>query len=60
MSAYGFACTITSQISTAMNPQPEDEVDAADKKRQEKRERVAEKRKGRRTGETGVAGKKKK
>ena len=61
LSAYGFAITITTQISKVINPDPNDDVeDAADKKREEKRERVLEKRRERRKGETGVAGKKKK
>mmetsp|Transcript_15715 Transcript_15715/g.33228 ORF Transcript_15715/g.33228 Transcript_15715/m.33228 type:complete len:95 (+) Transcript_15715:180-464(+) len=58
LSAYGFACTITTQINNAINPDPNAEAEeAAEKKRQEKRDRVVEKRQLRR--KEGVAGKKK-
>ena len=48
LSAYGLACTLTTQISSALYGQTEeDDVNAADAKRKEKRERVAEKRRER-------------
>ena len=59
LSAYGMACTFTSQVSSAIYAQTEEEeVDAAELKRKEKRERVAEKRRERRIW-TGGSGKKK-
>lgn len=65
LSAYGFACTVTSQISSAArealaNKDQKEEVDSAQKKREEKRGKVLEKRRGRRSGELAGAGKKKK
>lgn len=68
MSAYGFACSVTSQVSqrvySILNPSEEEQAaDAAEKKRLDKRERVLEKRRGRKIdaefGST-VKGKKKK
>mmetsp|Transcript_56191 Transcript_56191/g.119496 ORF Transcript_56191/g.119496 Transcript_56191/m.119496 type:complete len:96 (-) Transcript_56191:28-315(-) len=60
LSAYGFAITITTQISNAFNPDSVDADDAADDMRQKKRERILEKRRERRKGDMGAAGKKKK
>jgi len=59
LSAYGLACTITTQISNGINSQyNEDEANSpVEKRREDKRERVLEKRRERRT--TGEAGKKK-
>ena len=56
MSAYGFAISITTQISNAINkdnPRITDNdgpTDAAEKKREEKRERIIDKRKERKSG----------
>ncbi|KAL7527882.1 hypothetical protein ACHAWF_002347 [Thalassiosira exigua] len=59
LSAYGFACTLTSQISQAIHRLQTDNPDGEDEDRQDKRERVIQKRRDRRTGESGVRGKKK-
>ena len=65
MSAYGLAITITTQISNAINKINEEKeyeanIDAAEKKRQEKRERVLEKRMERKNnGQSGATNKKK-
>lgn len=63
MSAYGFACTLTTQINQAINSAKKDDDgdnNGAEKKRQDKRDRVLEKRKERRNGQSGIPSKKKK
>ena len=65
MSAYGFAISITTQISNAINNNANNPRitndggpnDAAEKKREEKRERIIDKRKERKSG--AVTGSKK-
>jgi hypothetical protein len=58
LSAYGFACTVVTQISNAMNPIESDnsEPPAADKKKHEKRRRIVEKRRERRSGSKSTEG----
>ena len=60
LSAYGFACTMISQLSNAISPIESDDskrTAAEETKRQDKRERTLEKRRERRNG---VANKKRK
>ena len=58
LSAYGFACTVVTQINNAMNPieSHSEDLSAADEKKRDKRGRILEKRKERRSGLTSTKG----
>ena len=53
LSAYGFACTVITQLNNAINPIESDDskhTAAEETKKQDKRERILEKRRERRKG----------